>query len=210
MGQSTAEMRRDIERTREEMSDTIDAIAERTSPGRALGRTRQRFAARFRSVRSQVMGSGQHAVGRTGDAMHNTRQGAEQLVESVREAPEQARQQVRAQTQGNPLAAGVIAFGAGLLTAYLVPSSSPERRVAKQLRQEAEPAVAELKEAGRELTDEVRSSAEQAARDVKDTATEAARQVAEDAKESADDVRQQASSGAEQVGEQARETTTDR
>ena len=61
MGQSTTEVRRDIERTRDDMSDTIDAIADRTSPRRIVGRRRERMAEGWRSVRHRVMGKAEGA-----------------------------------------------------------------------------------------------------------------------------------------------------
>jgi ElaB/YqjD/DUF883 family membrane-anchored ribosome-binding protein len=185
MGQSTAEVKRDIESTREEMSDTIDAITDRTSPSRLLGRQRQRMADRMRSVRSRVMGSAEQVVGGAQDAVHSA-------TEGVRDVPDQTRQALRDQTQGNPLAAGVIAFGTGMLVAYLVPSSTTERRVTRQLRQEAEPVLDELAGAGREVASDLKAGAEQAAEDVKQRATESARQVADEAKDKAQAVRDDA------------------
>ena len=39
MGQSTTDLRRDIEQTRDHMGSTIDAIADRTSPSQIVGVT---------------------------------------------------------------------------------------------------------------------------------------------------------------------------
>ena len=195
MGQSTAEVRRDIEDTRDEMSDTIDAIADRTSPSRILGRRRQWVADRLRAARIQVMGTAEQVVEGAEDAVDGARDSTGRMVGNARDVSDQARQAVRAQTQGNPLAAGVIAFGAGLLVAYVVPSSRPERRVARQVRKQAEPVVAELTEAGREVADDLTSHAREAADEVKQAATESARQVADDAKDKAQTVRDDATPG---------------
>lgn len=214
MGQSTTDVKREIEQTREDMSGTIDAIADRTSPSRVLGRQRRRMADRVRSVRSHVMGTAEQAVGTTQEAMHGAREGtgqmadslrgsAGQVAENVREVPGQARQVVRDQTQGNPLAAGVIAFGTGLLAAYLVPSSPIERRVTKQVRQEAEPVLTELKEAGQDVAGNLKDTAEQAVQEVQQTATDSARQVADEAKDKAREVRDDAASRTETVTDQA-------
>lgn len=209
MGQSTAEVRRDIERTRGEMSETIDAIADRTSPSRMLGRQRQRMADRFRTVRTRVMGTAEHVRGSAQSAAQNaaqsTQEGAGQLTDKARQLPDQARDQLRTQAQGNPLAAGVIAFGGGLLAAYLIPSSSAERRVAGQVREGAEPVIEELKDAGRDLTDDVKRSAEQAAEEVRRSASESAQRVADDAKSAASEVREEAGSAAGRVTEKAQQ-----
>jgi gas vesicle protein len=203
MGQSTAEVKRDIETTREEMSDTIDAIADRTSPSRVMRRQRRRMFDGVRSAREWVMGSAEQAVGSTGDAVQGAREGAGRVADNVRDVPDQARQAVRHQTQGNPLAAGVVAFGAGLLAAYLVPSSATERRVARQVREGAEPVLSELTDAGREVADDLRSSVEQAAHDVKDTASESAQHLAGEAKGTAETVRDEAKDRAQTVRDEA-------
>ena len=118
-------------------------------------------------------------------------------METARELPGQARDQVRTQTQGNPLAAGLIAFGGGLLTAYLFPTSRVERQAAGQVREAAEPAVRDLKETGRAVAEDLKDTAAQAADEVKQAASSSAQRIADDAKEAADDVRGQASSATE-------------
>lgn len=203
MGQSTAEVKRDIETTRDEMSDTIDAIADRTSPSRVMRRQRRRMFDGVRSAREWVMGSAEQAVGSTGDAVQGARQGAGHVVDDLRDVPDQAREAVRHQTRGNPLAAGVVAFGAGLLAAYLVPSSAPERRVARQVREGAEPVLSELTDAGREVADDLRSSVGQAAHGVKDTASESAQQLAGEARDTAETVRDEARDRAQTVRDEA-------
>jgi hypothetical protein len=209
MGQSTAEVRRDIEHTRDDMSETIDAIADRTVPSRVVGRQRRRIADRFRTVRERVMGSADdtetsvHGTVRSG--VEATRHGAEQVAETARELPGQARDQVRTQTQGNPLAAGLIAFGGGLLGAYLIPSSRAERRVAGQVREAAEPALHELRETGHEVVDDLGDTAARAADDVKETAAASAQRIADDAKSAAGDVQDRAKSSTEAVGDRARQ-----
>jgi hypothetical protein len=47
MGQSAEELRRDIERTREGLGETLDAIGDRVSPGRIMERKKNRVTARF-------------------------------------------------------------------------------------------------------------------------------------------------------------------
>jgi hypothetical protein len=205
MGQSTAEVRRDIERTRGEMSETIDAIADRTSPSRVLGRQRQRFVDRFRMVRTQVMGTADQVRGTAQDAAQGTQQGVGQLADKARQLPDQAREQLRTQAQGNPLAAGIIAFGGGLLAASLIPSSRAERRVAGQVRQGAQPAIDELKDTGRELADEVKRTAEEAAGEVSRTASESAQRVADDARSAASEVREEAGAATGRVTEKAQQ-----
>ena len=44
MGQSTEELKRDIEQTRADMSGTLDAIEDRVSPSRMIQRRKNRVA----------------------------------------------------------------------------------------------------------------------------------------------------------------------
>ena len=73
MGKSASEVRSEIEDTRQEMSETIDAIADRTSPGRIIQRRRQRMSDGWRSVRERVMGRAEDTVGSAGDRAHGSR-----------------------------------------------------------------------------------------------------------------------------------------
>ena len=46
---------------------------------------------------------------------------------------------MKAKAEGNPLAAGLIAFGAGLLISGLIPSSQKEQQAVSTLQEKAEP-----------------------------------------------------------------------
>ena len=82
------------------------------------------------------------------------------------------------QTQGNPLAAGLIAFGVGWLVSSLLPASEKE----KQLAQQAETAVREhkdtllepAKQAAQEIGEQLKPAAQEAVESVKATAQDAA------------------------------------
>jgi hypothetical protein len=180
VGESTAEVRHDIEATREQMSGTIDAIADRTSPRRIVSRRGRRMSERMHSIRESVMGSPEDASGQSAarGAARSVQQGAGAVVDEVRHAPEQ----LRRQTQGNPLAAGLIAFGGGMLAAAVIPSSRTERQVASRLQEEAQPAIDQLKQAGQQVADEVKTSAQHAAQDVKESASESAQRVVDEAR----------------------------
>ena len=189
MGKNASEVRADIEDTRREMSDTIDAIADRTSPRRIVGRRRQAIAGGWRSVRERVMGRAESTTTAAGDgARHvseSARDAAGSAVESARHVPDT----VVAKTQGNPVAMGVVAFGAGLLAASLIPPSEPEQRLAGTLRDQAQPLQDELKAAGQQVVEDVKSSAQQGAEQVKQRASDAAGTVQDDVRSSAQEVR---------------------
>jgi gas vesicle protein len=192
MGKSADEVRTEIEDTRQDMSETIDAIADRTSPRRVIGRRRERIADGWRSVRERVMGRAEDTYGSAMDATHDLSAGAEEraggLVEQARHAPDTVAQQ----TQGAPVAAGLIAFGGGLLLASLIPPSEPERRVADKVREQTRPLQDELKRAGQEVTDDLRTTAREGAEQVKQRANEAAGTIGDDVRASSQELKNEA------------------
>ncbi|MBZ6195145.1 hypothetical protein KVH07_19755 [Streptomyces olivaceus] len=112
----------------------------------------------------------------------------------------------RSQTQGNPLAAGLVAFGAGLLAASMVPASRTERQKAAELmhsdalepvKQAATESAQHLKEGAKEVTQE-------AAGDVKDTAAQAARATQDEARGQGGRVTEQARDSGRSVADEAR------
>jgi hypothetical protein len=192
MGKSASEVRSEIEGTRQDMSETIDAIADRTSPRRMIQRRRQRASDRWRSVRERVMGRAQDTYGSAGDAAQGVggtaRDAAGSVVDGARRAPDK----VIEQTQGNPIAAGLVAFGGGLLVASLIPPSDTEQQVAGRVVEKAQPVRDELQRAGHEVVEDLRSTAEHGAEQVKQRATEAASTVQEDVRASAGNVTDEA------------------
>ena len=59
----------------------------------------------------------------------DAREAATSAVQHASEHVQQAPQALADQARGNPVAAGIIAFGAGVLLATLLPSSRTEQRV---------------------------------------------------------------------------------
>ena len=191
MGKSASEVRADIEDTRREMSDTIDAIADRTSPRRMVERRRRAMAEGWRSMRYRVMGGAESATGAAGERARGISASARDTAGSVADTARQVPDTVITQTQGNPMAVGLVAFGAGLLAATLIPPSEPEQRLAGTLRDQAQPLQDELKSAGQQVVEDVKSSAQQGAEQVKQRASDAAGTVQEDVKTSAQHVKSQ-------------------
>ncbi|WP_256356265.1 DUF3618 domain-containing protein [Streptomyces sp. PKU-EA00015] len=134
MGTSPDRMRAEIESTRRQLSYDVDELADRTSPRRMARRRSRRLRGALSGARDRVMGTASHATSRAQGGLHETAQSAQesagQAADTVRDAAGQAGdaakrapEQAMRQTQGNPLAAGLIAFGAGLLAASLLPAS---------------------------------------------------------------------------------------
>lgn len=228
MGQSTDELRRDIENVRGDLTVTVDAIGDRLSPKQIVRRRTSRMRDGMTRIRETVMGTttdgatgtGQRmatgmshagdtlssgmssAGGRVSDmastASDKVSDAASTVAEQTREAP----QEVRRATQGNPIAAGIIAFGSGLLLASLFPATEPERQAASAVQDRLEPLKERATETGRELAGDLKQSAQGAVQEVKGTATDAAQDVAGQAKGAAGEVRDDAKSAARDVKQQ--------
>jgi hypothetical protein len=185
-------VRTEIEDTRQDMSQTIDAIADRTSPRRVVARRRERMANGWRSMRERVMGRADDVRATAGDRAHELAGSAQERAGGMAEQARRAPDMVVEQTQGNPLAAGLIAFGGGLLLASLLPPTEAEQRVAGKVREQAQPLQDELVRAGQAVGEDLKSSAQDAAEQVKQRAAEATSTVGDDVRTSAGELTQEA------------------
>lgn len=178
MGQSADQLRREIESTRSDLGETLDAIGDRLSPGRMMERRKNRVVGSLQSVRERVMGSASDAGSTVSQAMTGT---ASSAVDTIKDAPETLRQHA----QGNPLAAGAIAVGVGVLLASIFPATEQEQRAAGQLMDKAEPLKDELRQAGQEVAEHIKEPAREAVEEVKDAAAEGAQAISLTAQEAA-------------------------
>jgi len=204
MGTTPDQVRAEIEQTRAELTGDVDRLVERTSPRKIAERRTERLRSAVRGTKERVMGipsegsqkvqgaadsarAGAHQAADTARAgAHQAAQGAQQAADVVRSAPEMA---VR-QTQGNPLAAGLIAFGGGLLVASLLPTSSAERQAGHQIREQAGDLAEPVKGVAQGVFEDSKSTFRESAEHVKEAATSAAQTTGEEAKGQAQQVRQ--------------------
>jgi gas vesicle protein len=188
--QTPEEIRRDIEETRTNLGYTLEGIEDRVSPARIKDRRVAAVRSRMQRVRESVMGSAD-------DMRTSVSQRGGGARDTLRSAPQETMDRAR----GNPLAAGLIAFGGGLLLASLIPASGREQEAAQALRDRyEEPVREELKQAGQQAREGLQPAAQEAAQEVRSTAQDAAQQTKEDARASAETVRSDA--------ERARDQTT--
>lgn len=144
----------------------------------------------------QGVEQGKQALAEYGD---QGRAALHQAGEAVRNSPEMARRG----TRGNPLAAGLIAFGVGLLAGSVLPTSQQEQRLAGELKDRAEPLVDGAKEEARRMGENLRPAAEDAAAQLKSTATEAVGNVRNEGESAAQDVKGSAQDAQSNVRDQA-------
>ena len=110
---------------------------------------------------------------------------------------------IQHQTQGNPLAAGLIAFGAGFLVSTLIPPSEPERQAAGALQEKLEPVKERAIEAGQGLKEQVQQAATEGLGHVKESASEAAQQVKQDVDDAGGQVKDHTQQGLQSVRDQS-------
>lgn len=184
------EIRAEIERTRSDLSDNVNALADSVNPAHVAGRQVDKvkgavFGARD-SVKDKVMGGSDSSNG-------------ESKLSSAQSAVTGAPAQVGAQARGNPLAAGLIAFGVGALVGSLLPSSSAEQQAASKVKDAATPV---LSDAAKQVSGNLKEPAQQAVEAVKGTATDAAATVKDEGTSAAADVKGQAQDAKDTVAQQ--------
>jgi gas vesicle protein len=133
------------------------------------------------------------------DAAITSTQKADDAKEAVKDRLSAAPQAVGSATEGNPLAAGLIAFGAGLLTASLVPPTQREHQAAEQLKPMLDDVKDQAKTVAEEAAEHLRPEAEDAVAQVREQATSAAEAVKDEAGSASEQVKSDASGAAEEI-----------
>jgi gas vesicle protein len=198
MGQDPDAIREEIERTRMEMNETVDAIGYKADvPSRA----REAVSDKVDSVKSKVgdtaarakdaiAGTASRAGDRAGDKVGGVR-GATPSRGDVKQTARRA----AGMAQRNPLGMAIGAAALGFLAGLAVPSSRVEDRklgpVADQVKDKA-------REVGQETLERGRQVAQEAARSASETVKEQGRQqgqeLAGSVRQSAEEVRRDATS----------------
>jgi gas vesicle protein len=186
------QIRREIERTRLELSDNVNALGDKVNPGSIAKRQVGRVRGAATSVKEAVMGS-------AADAADTGQQVATTMGDAVTNAPNA----VARKAQGSPIAAGLIAFGAGLLVSSILPASRVEQQAAEKVKDTAQPMVDDLTDTAKEVAGNLKEPAQQALEEVKSTATDAAATVKDEATSAADDVKSQAQDSKDTVQQAA-------
>lgn len=214
MGQRSDEIRQDIDRTRGELSTSLDVLGDRVSPRRVAQRRVSGMRGRLSSVRETVMGSPDgggirgsvsSAGGQAQDLTGRASDAASSAADQLHDAPEALRENV----QGNPLAAGLIAFGGGLLLGSILPPSASEKRMASSVAENLEPVVGQAIGAAEELKSGMQHTVRDAAEEMKEQATGAAQEIKEEARGAAQDVKDQAKGSAEEMKDEAKGAAQD-
>lgn len=167
------EIRPEIEATRANLSQNVNALGDAVTPGGIAKRQAEKAAGVAVGLKDKVMGSVEDAAGTVSS-------GTSDLSDAVAVTP----QALAARSRGNPMAAGLIALGAGWLLGSLLPASAVERQAAAWVKEKAEPLVSELQEVAKEAAANLKEPAQEAMDAVKQTAQEAVAHMKEEGRAS--------------------------
>jgi len=178
MATESDRIKAEIERTRAELAEDVSTLADRTNPKKMAARRWDAVKDKATTVKHRVMGA-------ASDAKETVSEKASDAADAVRSAPDA----VVRQAQGSPVAVGMIAFGAGMLAAAILPETEPERRMGSQLAEHATEVMEPVREVASDIGGQVQDSARAAAQQVTQTAQDAAARTAEQVKQSGQTVR---------------------
>ncbi|NUT72975.1 DUF3618 domain-containing protein [Pseudarthrobacter sp. C4D7] len=196
MSENPDVIRADIEATRARLGTNVDAVADKVTPSNIVHRQTDKVRDAVTGVKEKIMGA---ADTHTSNAMHTTGDTLNQATETVSakltdagHAVSNTPDQVKAKTAGNPLAAGLIAFGAGMLLSSLIPASDKEREAADHLKTAAQPLAEHVTETAKTMAQDLKEPAQEAMDNVKATATDAAQNLKTESQTAATDVKDRA------------------
>jgi gas vesicle protein len=163
MGQDPGEIRQDIERTREQMGDTVEALSYKAD---VKTRAKESISDRVDSVKSRV--------GLAGSKVSDATPSGDDVKQGARRA--------KGIAEENPLGLAIGAVAVGFIAGLAVPATRVEDErlgpVADQVKDQA-------KETGQEALERGKEVARQTAQSAKETAQQAGQEHAEELKESA-------------------------
>lgn len=193
MGQEPSQIRQEIEETRAEMGDTVDALAYKTD---VKTRVKESISDKRERLISQVQGT-THKVGEATPDGQQVKEGAQQAVGVAQE---------------NPLGLAIGGLAAGFLAGMMLPSTRIEDEkvgpIADQVKETAAETGQEALERGREVASQVAEQAVEGAKEVGEHAKDVGHEAMETAKEAGqgqtEELKDSAKEGAQEVKERAR------
>lgn len=185
-------------RTQDQLSGDITRLTDRVNPQQFVGTRREKVSKGLSSVKDRVMGIGASATQTAKETAQSAAGSAQDARGSARSAAGSAPDAARDKAAGNPVAAGLIAFGTGWLLSSLIPVSDAEQK-----------AAAHVEEHASGVTDSVKQSAQDIAANLKEPVRDAAQSVQQSAGEAADRTGQHMKSAASEVQEHAQGAAQD-
>jgi len=169
---------RQIDEQRSTLGYHLDELGDKVSPRRMTERRKAAMQDRVTSIKDRVMGTANAGTERASEMKDDA-------IDAARRAPETARRQY----EGNPLAAGLLAFAAGLVVAALLPETEQEQKLARSVQPHLESAASEVGTVAQDSAEALKPAAREAAEHVKQQAQQSAESTKEDARHAAQSVR---------------------
>ncbi len=212
-----AEIRREIARTRGEMSETIEAlewrlaetkesVIDRVSPKRVWQRKTEGVRRKLDDVSASMTGMTTRSEDQMVRSTSSVQVGAQGLSEqagggagAVREQAKRAPSVLRDRAEDYPMVAALFAVGAGFALAKVMPPTETERQVAQRIQSELQPLKDQATQVGREVAGELKQRAQGSVEELKGRASEAAQQVKQETQSSAAQVKGQVQDASAEV-----------
>lgn len=191
------DIRRDIDQTRAELGRDVDALAEKMDPNKVVDRQTEKVRGKWTDLKESVMGSPDDD-----DGAGTVQQAGERAGQMAEQAPET----IKRRTRGNPLAAGLIALGAGWLIGSLIPASRAEQDAASTVKDKAQPAVEEAKSVAQEMGENLKPEAQGAADSLKESAQDSMDRVKDEGQHRAQDLQEDSQRAAQRVRDTAQDS----
>lgn len=200
MGETTAELRAAVER-----QAAID-LEEKEIPSSA-------GSVSAAAVKSSVGAAAGRAGEGTKDLVVQSQQRAQELAGKARSTVSAAPAGVGQRAGANPLALGVVAFGAGLVAATLLRETDKEKSVVRRLQSNVESAAANIGQSAQTAIDDLRPRVEEAVAQVKEAAQQAVgtarQQLTDAASVTADEAKQAVNAVSHEAAGAVSTTVTD-
>ena len=160
----------DIERTREDLRQNVDALKDKLSPTHAAKRSAARLGESVSQARDTLMGTAEDSVAKT-----------QESISEVSDKISRGTDKISSGARGNPVAVGLGAFALGWLVSSLIPASKTEKDAAGSLRDSdmAASMVQPLADTARTMAKNAGDNAKEAAQEVGREAQTAATTVTE-------------------------------
>lgn len=222
MNRNAEEIRREIERTRGELAQNLEAISDRMSPKHVKEQVSEkvgeitdkvnprhllkRQVQKVKEGLSNTGGSISPRAGAAPGAGGRVSQQARSLGRRGQSVTADVVDQVRSAPHTNPMATALVAFGAGLVVGLALPPSEKERQAAGTLAARVvEPVKDHAVQAGKTVAEDLQPAARSKVEGVKATATRAVERIKDETKGASGDVKRQAATAGDRVKGRARQ-----
>jgi|GEM_PF-4611487 len=196
--QSLTDLRREADDRRDAIARDVELVTDRVDPSRVAGRQKAKLNQRVSGLRNSVFGSSDRNRFSNTDSDDSTSV-SDRASDAMQQVKDSTPDSVGEFTEGNPLAAGLIGLGVGLLASTLIPTTPEEQRLVDDNQDSIDTAARQMARSGQKAAEAVKPAVENAAAEVKSSAQDSAQSVKGDAKAAASDVQAHAKDKAQDI-----------